>query len=202
VNMVQRLGAAPVAGPKSAKSRLCRGEKSVWWHLSKASGLVGCLPGFDSIFTCPMRFVTQIGLLATLLLPAGLLAQTRPVLADTARTEPDQELDDFSGGFAGTHVMTASLRGTRGAKRTYYVVAADGRQLWAYQAGKLLWATDVAAPFLAQIPAARIASLVLSSNLLSVNLGPRGMAEVDRKTGKIGAKYFDRDPANLVADPR
>ena len=150
-----------------------------------------------------MRSVTQIALLAALLLPpAALLAQIRPVVADTARTAPDQELDNFNGGFAGTHVMTASLRGTQGANRTYYVVGADGRQLWAYQTGKLLWATDVVAPFLAEIPAARIASLVLSTNLLFVSLGPRGMAEVDRKTGRIGAKYFDRDPTNLVADPR
>jgi hypothetical protein len=143
----------------------------------------------------------QIAILVALL-PAGLRAQTRPVTADTARTEPDQELDNFSGGFKGIHVITTSLRGTRGANRTAYVVARDGRQLSAYQAGKLLWTSNVAGPFLVEIPTVRIVSLVLITDLLFVNLSPRGMAEVNRKTGQVSGKYFDRDPNHLVAEPK
>jgi len=148
-----------------------------------------------------MPFFTHAALLLVLL-PASLLAQTRPVPADTMRTEPDQELDHFSGGFKGIHVITPTLRGARGANRTAYVVGRDGRQLSAYQAGRLLWTTDVAGPFLVEIPAVRIASLVLITDLLFVHLAPRGMAEVDRQTGQISGKYFDRDPSNLVAEPK
>jgi hypothetical protein len=149
-----------------------------------------------------MSFHIKATLVVALLLPAALRAQTRPVAADTARTEPDQELDHFGGGFKGIHVITAGLRGVRGTSRTVYVVGRDNRQLSAYQAGKLLWTTNVAGPFLAEIPTVRIASLVLITELLFVNLTPRGMAEVDRKTGQISGKYFDRDPHNLVAEPK
>jgi hypothetical protein len=148
-----------------------------------------------------MRSLTQAALLVALL-PASLLAQTRPAPAAATRTEPDQELDHFSGGFKGIHVITPTMRGARGSKRTAYVVGRDGRQLAAYQAGKLLWATNVARPFLVEIPAVRIASLVLITDLLFVNLAPRGMAEVDRQTGRIVGRYFDRDPTNLVAEPK
>jgi hypothetical protein len=147
-----------------------------------------------------MRFLTQIALLLALL-PIPLLAQTRPAPADTTRTEPDQELDHFSGRFRGLHRITARLRGVRAAANTVYWVGADGRHLSAFQAGKLQWATDVVAPFRAEIPAARIASMALASNIIFVNLGKRGMAEIDRKTGQIVGKYFDRDPNNLVAEP-
>jgi hypothetical protein len=149
-----------------------------------------------------MPAYTRAAILVALLLPAALRAQTRPVAADTTRTEPDQELDHFSGGFKGVHVITPTLRGARGANRTAYVVGRDGRQLSAYQAGKLLWTINVAAPFLVEIPTVRIVSLVLITELLFVNLSPRGMAEVDRKTGQISGRYFDRDPNNLVAEPK
>lgn len=147
-----------------------------------------------------MRLFTYL-LLGAALLPGPLLAQ-KPVLADSTYTEPDQELADFSGRFNGIHRITAKLRGVRGANKTVYWVSADGRQLSAFQAGKRLWTTDVVAPFRAEIPTARIASMALASNLIFINLGPRGMAEVDRKTGRISGKYFDRDPTNLVAEPK
>jgi len=135
------------------------------------------------------------------LLPGPLLAQ-KSLPADSTSTEPDQELDDFSGRFKGIHRITAKMRGVRGASKTVYLVSVDGRQLSALRANHLLWTTNVVAPFKAEIPAAHIASLVLSSDILFVSLGKRGFAEVDRNTGKIIGKYFDRDPNNLVAEPQ
>ena len=146
-----------------------------------------------------MRLTSALLLIAALL-PAPLLAQTRPSPADSTLIEPDQELDNFSGRFNGMHHITTKLRGVRAANKTVYWVSVDGRQLSAFQAGKHLWTTDVVAPFKAEIPAARVASMALATNILFVNLGPRGMAEVDRKTGQISGKYFDRDPNNLVPE--
>lgn len=139
-------------------------------------------------------------LLTALGLPVSALTQTRPALTDTTRTEPDQELDNFSGRYNKIHIFSGRLRGVRAANNTVYRVSVDGRQLWAYQASKQLWFIDVVTPFRAEIPSAHIASIALASTLIFVNLGPRGMVEVDRKTGQIMAKYFDRDPRKLVAD--
>ncbi|MVN75572.1 hypothetical protein GO988_04460 [Hymenobacter sp. HMF4947] len=147
-----------------------------------------------------MPFSFRLLFLAALELPVFAPAQTRPALADTTRTEPDQELDNFSGRYHGIHVLSAQLRGVRATNKTVYWVSANGRQLSAYQAGRRLWLVDVVTPFRAEIPAAHIASLVLASNIIFVKLGRRGMAEVDRSTGRIVAKYFDRAPTNLVAD--
>jgi hypothetical protein len=135
------------------------------------------------------------------LLPTSLLAQ-KPLPINRTFTELDQELDDFSGRLAGIHRITAKMRGVQGANQTSYWVSADGQQLSAYQAGKLLWTNSVAVSFKAGIPAARITSLVLSSRIIFVSLGKRGSAEVDRNTGRIVSKYFDRDPTNTVAEPR
>jgi hypothetical protein len=134
-------------------------------------------------------------LLGTLALPIVARSQTR-----STHTEPDQELDEFSGRYPKLHVFSARLRGVRAAHETTYWVSSDGRQLAAYQAGKRRWLLDVVASFQGEIPAAHIVSLVLAADILFVNLGPRGMAEVDRKTGRIVATYFDRDPQHLVAD--
>jgi hypothetical protein len=139
-------------------------------------------------------------LLGALALPLTVRSQTRPALTDTTHTEPDQELDGFSGRYPKIHVFSAQLRGVRAAHETTYWVSSNGRQLSAYQAGKRRWLLDVVAPFQSEIPAAHVASLVLASDIIFVSLGPRGMAEVDRKTGRIVAKYFDRDPQHLVAD--
>jgi hypothetical protein len=147
-----------------------------------------------------MRLVFYF-LVGAALLPTPLLAQ-RPLPIDRALTEPDQELDDFSGRFGGIHRMTTKLRGVRGNRQTVYWVSASGQQLSAYQAGKLLWTSNVVAPFRAELPAARIASLVLSSRIIFVSLGKRGSAEVDRNTGQIVSKYVDRDPNEIVAEPR
>ena len=141
-------------------------------------------------------------IILAVLLPTPLLAQTRPSPADSTLTEPDQELDQFSGRFNGMHHITPRLRGVRAANKTVYWVSADGRQLVAFKAGKQLWATNVAAPFKTELPTAHIVSMVLASNIIFVNLGPRGMAEVDRETGRISAKYFDRDPNHLAAEPK
>ena len=149
-----------------------------------------------------MHSIIQVALVTALLEPAAALAQNRPAPADTTLTEPDQELDNFSGRFNRIHRITTKLRGVRATNRMVYWVSADGRQLSAFQAGKRLWATNVAASFKVEIPAARIATITLASTIIFVKLGPRGMAEVERKTGRISGKYFDRDPTNLVAEPR
>jgi hypothetical protein len=148
-----------------------------------------------------MRLTTGL-LVWAALLPVPLLAQKPlPLPVDSVSTEPDQELDDFSGRFKGIHRITAKMRGVRGVGKTAYLVSSDGQQLSAFRANHLLWTTDVVAPFKTKTPAARISSLVLSSNILFVSLAKRGMAEVDRNTGKIVSKYFDRDPNHIVAEP-
>ena len=147
-----------------------------------------------------MRLLIRLLLVAAGLAPGLLFAQHKPQPADSALTEPDQELDLFSYRFKGIHYLSATLRGVRAADKVTYWVSADNRQLAAYQAGKRLWMTNVVAPFAAEIPTARIASLILTTEIIFVGLGKRGLAEVDRKTGRVTGKYFDRDPNNLVAD--
>jgi len=149
-----------------------------------------------------MRSFIQAALVATLLVPATARAQSRPLLTDTTATEPDQELDNFSGGFNKIHRITGKLRGVRAANKIVYWVSADHRHLSAFQAGKLLWTTDVVSPFKEEIPTAHISTVILASNILFVSLGERGMAEVDRKTGQVVARYFDRDPNHLMAEPK
>ena len=139
-------------------------------------------------------------LLAALGLPTSKQSQTRPARATATRTEPDQELDDFRGRYKGIHRFSARLRGVRAAGQTVYWVSSNSEQLMAYHANKQVWSTSVVAPFRAEIPTAHIASIVLTSNIIFVRLGRRGMAELDRKTGHLVAKYFDRDPHNLKAD--
>ncbi|RZL02294.1 MAG: hypothetical protein EOO62_22740, partial [Hymenobacter sp.] len=131
-----------------------------------------------------MSFHFRLLLLAALGLPFAALSQARPALTDTAHTEPDQELDDFRGRYEGIHTFSPQMRGVRAANKTVYWVSSDGQQLSAYQDGKQLWLTEVVVPFKAEIPDAHIKSLALASAIIFVNLGPRGMAEVDRKTGR------------------
>ena len=140
-----------------------------------------------------MRLTTGLLVWATLL-PVPLLVQ-RPLPLDSVSTEPDQELDDFSGRFKGIHRITVKMRGVRGTSKTVYLVSADGRRLSAFQADKLLWESNVAAPFKNRSSAASISSLVLSSHILFVGLGKLGSVEVDRRTGKIVSKNLDRDPS-------
>ncbi len=147
-----------------------------------------------------MRLLIRFLLVVAGLSPGALFAQNKPQPADSTFTEPDQELDLFSGRFKGIHHLSATLRGVRAADKVTYWVSADNRHLAAYQAGKRLWMTDVVAPFTAEIPAARIQSLTLATEIIFVSLGKRGFAEVDRKTGRITGKYFDRDPNHSVAD--
>lgn len=59
-------------------------------------------------------------LLGALALPVAALSQTRPALADTTHTEPDQELDNFSGHYPKIHVFSTRLRGVRAAHETVY----------------------------------------------------------------------------------
>ena len=147
-----------------------------------------------------MQLLIRVLLVVAGLTPSLLLAQNRPQPADSAFTEPDQELDSFYGQYEGIHYLSATLRGVRAANQTVYWVSADNRHLAAYQVGKRLWITDVGAPFTAEIPTARISSLTLSTELIFVSLGKRGLTEVDRKTGRVTSKYFDRNPNHLLAD--
>lgn len=147
-----------------------------------------------------MRLLIRLLLVVAGLAPGSLFAQNRPQPVDSAFTEPDQELNSFSGQFKDIHRLSATLRGVRAADKTTYWVSADNRHLAAYQAGKRLWVTNVVVPFKAEIPAARIRSLSLATESIFVSLGKRGFAEVDRKTGRITNRYFDRDPNNSVAD--
>jgi hypothetical protein len=85
-------------------------------------------------------------LLVALVGPMAALSQTRLVPVDTTYTEPDQELDNFSGRYHQLHIFSAQLRGVRAAHQTVYWASPDGRHLSAYQAGKRQWVVDVVAP--------------------------------------------------------
>lgn len=131
---------------------------------------------------------TRLALAAALLIAAPLAAQQRP---SSARTEPDQELDGFSGGYAGIHKISARLRGVRGADSTLYWVSVDGRRLTAYQRGRQLWQANVTQAFAAVLPNAVIDRLVFASNVVFVFTAKSGHAEVDRATGKVSAVGVD-----------
>ena len=146
----------------------------------------------------PMRLITC--LLLALVLPGRSPAQNLLQTPKANLTEPDQELDLYGGKFKSIHLISAKMRGVRAANQTTYWVSADNRHLAAYQAGKSLWLAKVVVPFKAEIPTIRIHSLVLSSKLIFVRLSPRGMAEVDRKSGRIVARYLDRDLHNLKVE--
>lgn len=74
-----------------------------------------------------MHCIMQAALVAALLGPTAALAQNRLSPADTILTEPDQELDNFSGRFNCMHCITRKLRGVRAANKTVYRVSVDGR---------------------------------------------------------------------------
>lgn len=107
--------------------------------------------------------------LAALLPPELLLAQQRQHY-NYKLTEPDQELDGFSGGYAKIHKLSAQLRGVRGANGTIYWVSVDGSRLSAYQNNKLLWQTNVAKPFQAVIHQAKVTSLIFTFNIIFVRV--------------------------------
>lgn len=132
-------------------------------------------------------------LLATLLLAATtpLAAQQRP--PSRALTEPDQELDGFSGGYAGIHQISARLRGVRGADSTLYWVSQDGRQLTAYKRGQQLWQANLTKAFATTLPSALIDKLVFSSNVVFVFTAKGGHTEVNRATGKVSAIGVDKE---------
>jgi len=132
-------------------------------------------------------------LLATLLLVSKpLLAQQRPLYSNEL-TEPDQELDGFSGGYAGIHKVSVRLRGVRGADSTFYWVSIGGRQLTAYQRGQRLWQANLTQAFATILPKAVIRRLVLSSNVIFISTDRGGHAEVDRTTGKVSAVGVDKE---------
>jgi hypothetical protein len=134
---------------------------------------------------------TRLALAAALLTTAPLAAQQR--LPSYALTEPDQELDSFSGGYAGIHKISARLRGVRGADSTLYWVSADSRRLTAYQRGRQLWQANVTQAFAAVLPNAVIDRLVFASNVVFVFTAKNGHAEVDRATGKVSAVGVDTE---------
>jgi hypothetical protein len=76
-------------------------------------------------------------MLAMMLLAADPVA-ARQSAYNYNLTEPDQELDDFSGRYAKIHKISARLRGVRGADSTLYWVSPDGHLLTAYRRGKRL----------------------------------------------------------------
>ncbi|NML65610.1 hypothetical protein HHL22_10370 [Hymenobacter sp. RP-2-7] len=125
-----------------------------------------------------------------LLGPAALLAQQH-LPYDTKLTEPDQELDDLSGGFAGIHRMSAQRRGVQGLHHTVYWVNADGQRLTAYKSGRQAWQANVAQAFANVLPGATIKRLVLSSGFVFVFTDRRGHAEIDRATGNVSAVGVD-----------
>ena len=130
------------------------------------------------------------GLLTTLLAASATLAAQQPVY-NLALTEPDQELDGFSGRFAGNHRFSAKLRGVRGTDSTLYWVSADGKHLTAYKQGRKLWQADVSRAFAKLLPNTKLNGLVLSSGVVFIFTAGRGHAEVDRATGSISALGID-----------
>jgi hypothetical protein len=135
-------------------------------------------------------FTLRSGLLAGLVAASATLAAQQPVY-NLALTEPDQELDDFSGGFTGLHRFSAKLRGVRGMDNTVYWVSADSKHLTAYKRGRQVWQTDVSRAFTKLLPSAKVDRLALSSNVIFVMTTGRGHAEIDRTTGSISALGVD-----------
>ncbi len=130
-------------------------------------------------------------LAACLLTALPLAAQQR--LPSYALTEPDQELDGFSGGYASIHRISARLRGVRGADSTLYRVSLDGQRLTAYQRGHRLWQANITQAFATILPGAVIDRLVFASNVVFVFTAQGGHAEVARDTGKISATGVDKE---------
>ena len=121
-----------------------------------------------------------------------MLLATRPLLAQqlpyaNSLTEPDQELDNFGGGYASIHKISAQLRGVRGADSTFYWVSADGRQLTAYKRGQQLWQANMNQVFARVLTSVRIEKLIFASNIVFVSTTKGVYAEIDRKTGKAVA---------------
>jgi hypothetical protein len=108
-------------------------------------------------------------------------------------TEPDQELDGFSGGYAKIHKISARLRGVRGADSTLYWVSPDGHLLTAYRRGKRLWQTNINQHFAYLIRDVKIDKLVFSSDVIFVFTAKSGHAEIDRLTGKVGTIGVDSE---------
>lgn len=113
----------------------------------------------------PHLITLRSGLLAALLVATLTLAAQQPAY-NLALTEPDQELDDFSGRFAGLHRFSAKLRGVRGADSTLYWVSADSKHLTAYKRGRRLWQAAVSQAFAKLLPSAKIDRLALSTEYI------------------------------------
>ncbi len=137
------------------------------------------------------KHFTQLCLAAYLLMALPLVAQQR--LPSYALTEPDQELDGFSGGYAGIHRISARLRGVRGADSTLYWVSPDGQRITAYRRGQQLWQANLTQAFAAVLPGAVIDRLVFASNAIFVFTAKGGHAEVARDTGKISTTGVDQE---------
>jgi hypothetical protein len=155
-----------------------------------------CTPTFlvvAILFTTAERMNTFSRLVTAMtLLASGPLLAQQPSYSYSL-TEPDQELDDFSGGYAKIHKISASLRGVRGADRTLYWVSPDGRLLTAYRRGKRLWQINLNQFFAHLIRDVKVDKLVFSSNVIFVFTAKGGHAEIDRTTGKVGAVGVDAD---------
>lgn len=138
----------------------------------------------------PHHLTLRPSLLTTLLAISATLAAQQPAY-NLALTEPDQELDDFSGKFAGLHRFSARLRGVRGADSTLYWVSADNKHLVAYKRGRRLWQADISRAFVKLLPSAKIDRLALSSEYIFLLTTGRGHAEINRATGSVGAVGVD-----------
>ncbi|MGI4834694.1 MAG: hypothetical protein ACRYFK_14660 [Janthinobacterium lividum] len=118
-------------------------------------------------------------------------APARPAAPYPVRlTEADQELDYAR--FGGIHCISARVRGVRGLGGTVYWVSADGQRITAYRLGHRLWQTAVGPRFQRRLPHARVTKLILCSNTVFVDVGPRGYAELNRQTG--GWQAFRTEP--------
>ncbi|OGX90561.1 hypothetical protein [Hymenobacter coccineus] len=129
------------------------------------------------------------------LLPTATFAQqSKALVYEKTQVEPDQEsspLGVATDEFKGIHVISASVRGVRGANGVIYWVSKDKATLSAYEGEQLLWRTNVGKAFKADFAQPKIEKLVFASNVIFVSVSKNGFAEVDRKTGQVGSKTVD-----------
>ncbi|MCP2042913.1 hypothetical protein [Pontibacter sp. HSC-36F09] len=125
-------------------------------------------------------------------LPFMMVAQGSSALPyNKDQIELDQEMSPSGTAidkFKAIHVISSSLRGVRGANGVVYWVSKDKATLSAYKGVRLLWRTNVAEAFKADVQQPQIEKIVLASNVIFVSVSDKVLVEIDRETGQLGKK--------------